>query len=283
MRIIKIIAPLFISLATCFWLQSCSKSPVVTTPSTTPSAAKLTLSGSTTIAVLATELAKHYQAINPGVKIDIQKTSSWRGITDVRQGIADIGMVNRALTNNEQNLSAFTIANDGISMVVHRDNPVQNLTTQQIGEIYTDKINNWQKLGGKNAPIVTVSRAEGRASLDFFIEYLKIGKSAIRSDVVVGDTEESIQAVLDNPNAISFASLSYAEEAAAQGKPIKLLAINGVKASSDNVKKGTFPMTRPLNLVTKSSPAPAIKNFIDFTLSTEGQEVLRQKKVVPVK
>lgn len=283
MKKIRVLTPVTLGLAACLWLQSCTNPPQSTTESAVPSQSKLTFSGANTIASIVSEVAEPYKAAHPDVQIDVQTTNSWRGVADARQGIADIGMVNRELkTEEQQNLSAFTIAKDGITVIIHQDNPLKSLTNQQIVDIYTDKINNWKQVGGKDAPIIVASRVESGAALEFFSEYFKIQPSAIRADVVAANTQESMDAVAGNPNAIGYASVGNAESAAASGTAIKLLPINGVAASIDNINNGTFPITRPLNLVTKNPPSTLVRDFIDFVQSSEGQNIVKKKNFVPV-
>lgn len=264
-------------------LQSCGSQPAATVSSPTSGENQLTFSGSSTLAEIISEVGKRYEATRPGVKIDVQKTSSWRGVTDAKAGVAQIGLVNRPLKGDEKDLAAFTIARDGIAVIINKANPVKSLTNQQIADIYQKKLKNWKEVGGKNAAIVTVSRTEGRASLEQFLDYFKLEKSNLRADVIVGDTHESTQSVINNPNAISYSSLNDAETSAASGKPVKLLPIDGVAATTATVKNGSYPLARPLNLVTKNPPSASVQDFIDFALSAEGQEIVKQQNVVPIK
>lgn len=282
MKLSTLAKNIYFSIFVAFSLVSCGEPATVVAPSPTPQQQTLTISGAPTLAKLVSDIAKRYQVAHPEVKIDIQETDSWRGMIDTRQGRIDIGLVNRELKADEQDLSEFPIAKDGIALILHKDNPVKSLTNQQVVEIYQNKLNNWQKVGGKNAPIVVVSRTEGRASLDFFVDYFKIQKNTLNADILLDTNNESIQAVIDNKNAISYSALSVAEQRRSQGTPIKLLPINGITASVTNVRNNTFPISRVLNLVTKKPPSTLAKNFIDFAQSPEGQEVVKQNNAVPL-
>lgn len=280
MKIMQTVIQVSLSFATCLWLQSCSQpSEVIAPPTPTPSSKKITLSGSHTIGSILSEIAKPYETAHPGVKIDVKENATWRGIADVRQGTADIGMVARSMKADEKDLLASTIAKDGISVTIHRDNPVKSLTNQQIVNIYTGKIKNWQQVGGKNQPILVIHRSEGVAALEPFLSYFKLEKSAIRADVVVTETDELVQAMVGKPQAIGFSSIGVVESI----KDIKLLPINGVAPTNENVSSGKFPITRPLNVVTKNPPSALVKEFIDFSLSQEAQAIVKQKKFAPVK
>ena len=282
MKKIRTAIQISLSLTACLWLQSCSQPQEVTAPpppTASANAKKITLSGSHTVGSILSEIAKPYEARHPGVKIEVKESASWRGIADVRQGTADIGMVAREMKADEKDLLAFAIAKDGISITIHSDNPVKSLTDQEIIGIYTGKIKNWQEVGGGNAPILVINRGEGVAALEPFLTYFKLEKSAIRADVVVTETEELVQAMAGKPQAIGFSSIGVVDSI----KEIKILPINGVAPTNENVSSGKFPLTRPLNLVTKTPPSDLVKEFIDFSLSPEAQAIVKQKKFAPVK
>lgn len=243
---------------------------------------KLVLTGSSTVAPLAAEIAKRYEAEHPGVRIDVQTGGSSRGIADARSKVADIGMVSRSLKAEESDLTANTIARDGITIVLHGENPVNSLTEEQIVGIYTDKINNWQEVGGKDAPITVVNKAEGRSTLELFADYFKLETTAIQSDTIIGDNEQGIKTVAGNPNAIGYVSVGAAEYNAENGTPIKLLPVDGVKASTETVRDSTFPISRPLNLVTFGDPQGLSKNFIDFAQSSQVKDIVEEQYFVPI-
>jgi phosphate transport system substrate-binding protein len=123
---------------------------------------KLVLTGSSTVAPLAAEIGKRFESLHNNVRVDVQTGGSSRGVSDARAGLADIGMASRALKDDEKDLLSFTIALDGISVILNKANPVDSLNKQQIIDIYTGKIVNWKGLGGNDAPITVVNKAEGR-------------------------------------------------------------------------------------------------------------------------
>ncbi|CAA9589827.1 Phosphate ABC transporter, periplasmic phosphate-binding protein PstS [uncultured Synechococcales cyanobacterium] len=282
MKNLRILAPLSIGAATCLLLQSCSKPPSAANQSANTPQGKLVLTGSSTVAPLASEIGKRYEAEHPGVRVDVQTGGSSRGIADARQRVADIGMVSRSLKGTEKDLQAFTIAKDGISVIINSDNPVKSLNARQIVDIYTDKINNWKQVGGLDAPITVVNKAEGRSTLELFSEHFKLKTEDIKPDVVIGDNEQGIKTVAGNPNAVGYVSIGSGEYAATHQTPIKLLPVAGVAASITNVSNGTFPISRPLNLVTNKSPTGLTKDFIDFARSQQAQDVVKEQYFVPV-
>ena len=252
-------------------------------PSTAaPLSGQLTITGASTIAPLASEIGKRLEETNPDLRIDVQTGGSARGVADVRAGLAAIGLVSRKLKDDETDLTAFTIARDGVGIILNTDNPVSVLTDEQIVDIYLGKIANWKDVGGKDAPITVVNKAEGRSTLDLFTNYFKLKNSDIKASVVIGDNQQGIKTVAGNHNAIGYVSIGTAEFESEQGTPIKLLPLKGVAASVENVRNGTFSLARPLNLVVKAAPEGTVKSFIDFAQSKDVRDLVKEQFFVPL-
>lgn len=243
---------------------------------------KLVLTGASTIAPLAAEIGKRFEERHPGVRVDVQTGGSSRGVNDSRKGLSDIAMVSRPLNPDEKDLHAMPIANDGVTIILHKSNAVADLTKEQVVGIYTRKIENWKEVGGKDAPITVVNKAEGRSTLELFCQYFGLKNSQIKAHSVIGDNEQGIKQVAGNPDAIGYVSIGTAEYDVEHGTPIKLLAVGGVAATSANVANGTFPLSRPLNLVTKTPPEGLAKEFIDFARSAEVHDLVRGQSFVPL-
>lgn len=243
---------------------------------------RLVLTGSSTVAPLVGEMARRFETMNPGVRIDVQTGGTSRGINDTRNGTADIGMVSRALKPDETDLHAFTIALDGISIILHANNRVATLNKQQIVDIYTGKITNWKSVGGADARITVVNKAEGRSTLELFLHYLELKNSQIKPHAIIGDNPQGIKTVAGNPNAIGYVSIGAAEYEAERGVPIKLLPLDGVDATIANVRNKTFPLSRPLNLITFREPQGLIQRFIEFARSPQIHDLVEAQYFVPV-
>lgn len=243
---------------------------------------RLVITGSSTVAPLVTVMAQRFEAAHPGVKIDVQAGGSSRGVADVRQGLADLGMVSRALKGDEGDLTAVTIAHDGIAMIVHRTNPVAALTGVQIVAIYTGKVRNWTDVGGAEAPITVVNKAEGRSTLELFLNHFKLEAPAIRADVVIGDNQQGIKTVIGNPQAIGYVSIGSAEFEARRGEPIRLLPLDGVEATTAHVAQGDFPLSRPLNLVHRGELSGVAREFVAFATSSEVHDLVTGQYFVPL-
>ncbi|MEH2041916.1 phosphate ABC transporter substrate-binding protein [Nostoc sp.] len=275
------ILPLAIGLATCVWLQGCS-SANRDVNNTNQLQGKLVLTGSSTIAPLAAEIGKRFESQHPGARVDVQSGGSSRGVSDARQGVANVGMVSRALKPEENDLKAFSIARDGVTVILHKDNPVKSLNDKQVVDIYTGKVTNWKQVGGTDGTITVVNKAEGRSTLELFTHYFKLKNTDIKAQVVIGDNQQGIKTVAGNPNAIGYVSIGSAENSAANGVAIKLLPVNGIAATTANVQNGTFPISRPLNLVTKTQPQGLTKVFLDFAQSQQVNDIVQKQNFVVV-
>lgn len=243
---------------------------------------KLVLTGSSTIAPLALEIGKRFEKLNPGVRVDVQSGGSTRGVNDARAGLADIGMASRALKPEESDLTAHRIAMDGVGIILHQKNPVKSLSDEQIKAIYTGKITNWQQLGGEDRKITVVNKAEGRSTLELFLHHFQLKNPEILAHVVIGDNQQGIKTVAGNVGSIGYVSIGTAEYEEAHGTPIHLLPMAGVPATAANVRDGRFPLSRPLNLVSKGAPNGLAKRFIEFAQSAAVDDLVTAQYFVPL-
>jgi phosphate transport system substrate-binding protein len=244
---------------------------------------KITLTGATTISPLMAEIGKRLEAKNPGLRIDIQTGGSSRGINDAIRGAADIGMTSRALKETEKpGMTSVTIALDGVAMLVNAKNPINNLTDAQILAIFKGEVKNWKEVGGNEAPITVINRAEGRSELELFTDYFKIKSTDIKPQLVSGENQHGIKSVAGDPNAIIYMSVGASEYAIIEGEKIKLVSWNGTVANSKNVANGSLPVTRPLVLVIKSDAPPLVRAVVDYARSTDVQDLVAEFSYVKV-
>jgi phosphate transport system substrate-binding protein len=242
---------------------------------------KLSLTGSSTVAPLAAEIAKRYEASHPGTRIDVQTGGSSRGIADARSGTAQIGLVSRALKPEESDLEATTIGIDGIALIVNSANPVRSLSDDQIRSIYTGAITNWRQVGGADAAITVVNKAEGRSTLELFLGHFGLDSRQIKASVVIGDNQQGILTVAGDPHALGYVSIGTASHEAKAGTPIRLLPLAGIAPSLENVRAGRYPLSRPLNLVIKPPPAAGVAPFLAFARSPEVDDLVKAQFFVP--
>lgn len=247
----------------------------------TPLSGHLLITGSSTMTPLVSAIAKRFQALHPAVSVEVQMGGSGRGIADARSGKADIGMASRALGEADRDLYSLPIARDGITLVVHRDNPVQSLTNRQIVDIYRGSITNWQQVGGRDTAILTVKAEVGRSSSELFTQYFDIAYDDIRAQRTVGDNPMRIKLMIENPNAILYMSVGEAERRMQAGVPIRLLPVDGVAASSRSIRDGNFPISRALSLIVKGIPTGLAKAFIEYAVSSQVTDLVVAHDFVP--
>jgi phosphate transport system substrate-binding protein len=244
-------------------------------------AGRLVISGSTTMAPLVSAIGKRFAAAHPGVTVEVRSVTSAVGIADLMAGKADIGMVSRVLTDNESGLYAYAIARDGICLVVHNDNPVRALTNRQVLELYTGRIDNWSKVGGKDARVALLNASQGVGAAELFTHFYGIRYADIKARSVLRSNEERVNAIAAEPNGIVYMSLGAAHQAVLAGVPIRLLPVDGVAATTKNIRTGNFPISRPLLLITNGLPTRLAKEFINFSLSSQITDIVLQHEFVP--
>jgi phosphate transport system substrate-binding protein len=270
----------------CALLASCNRQSgtddrKASAPASSAIEGKLHLTGSSTISPLMLEIARRFQVLHPKVEINVEMGGSARGISDARDGKADIGMVSRVITDQEQDLKGFPVARDGLGLIVHKDNPVTTLTAAQITDIFSGRIKNWSKVGGASAPIIVINREDGRGSVELFTHHFKIKYSEIRAQAVIGDNSLVVDAVAAQPNAISLMSVVEAESNVKAGVPIKLVSLDGVAATRANILTGNYPAARPLTLVTRGLPRGLAKSFVEYSLSSQVVDIVEKMGFVP--
>ncbi len=244
---------------------------------------KLVITGSSTIAPVVSEIGKRFESLHPGVRVNVQTGGSSRGIADVREGLADIGMSSRALKEQKKDgLTSSLFARDGVCFLVHKKNPIKELTDQQIRDIFTGKVTNWKQVDGHDAPITVINRADGRSELELFSHHFQVKPTDIKAHLIAGDNEQGIKTLAGNPNAIIYMSVGTSEYDAAQGIPLKLLPLNGIAATTENIRNGSFPFARPLVLVTQPDAKPLTKEFVEFALSSKVHDLIKELSFVPI-
>lgn len=241
----------------------------------------LRLAGSSTMAPTMAELARRFRLRYPGMELVIEAGGSSRGAADTLAGRADIGMVARALHPDERALFVFTVARDGVALQVHRDNPLTQLTRAQAIGLLTGRIGNWKALGGPDAPVDVISRKEGHSSLEIVAHYFGLAPGDIKATAIAGDNGEALQLLADNRNALAFYSIGVCEDAMQRGIPVKAPRLDGLEASVRSVRAGKWPLARPLNLVTRAVPTGAAKAFIEFALSPQARDIIREHDFIP--
>ena len=240
------------------------------------SRAGITVAGSTSIEPFAELLAEEYMSRNPASHIYVQGGGSTTGIEAAMTHAANIGMSSRSLLPKEQNLSTLMIAKDAIAIIVNPNNPIDDLSMDQVRSVFSGKVNNWKELGGPPRPIVLVNREEGSGTRESFQKAV-MEKEEISLDSLVQNTNGAIRQVVSNdPNAIGYLSLGLVND------QVKALKISGIEPDVANSESGKYALVRPFLFVLDGEPTVEVKAFLDFVLSPTAQKLLAKEGLVPV-
>ena len=227
--------------------------------------------GSTSMEKVIGALGESFMAANAGTTVGYNPTGSGAGITAVSEGRCDIGLSSRALKDDEKasGLKETVLAYDGIAIIVHPDNPVSDLTVEQIADIYTGKITNWKDVGGNDAAIVLIGREAGSGTRDGF-ESITGTQDACQYRQELTSTGDVITTVSQNPDAIGYASLAAVKDT------VKALSVGGVTPSEATVKDGSYTVQRPFVLVTKEGVtlSPVAQAFFDYVTSADAASII---------
>ncbi len=239
---------------------------------------KVATDGSTSMEKVIGALGEAFKEANSGVTFTYNPTGSGTGITAVSDGLCDIGLSSRALKDSEieKGLTGTVLAYDGIAVIVNTENPVSDLTLEQIAKIYTAEITNWSEVGGNDAQIVLIGREANSGTRDSF-ESITGTADACQYRQELTSTGDVITAVSGNPNAIGYASVASVKST------VKALSVGGVTPSEATIKDGTYKIQRPFVLVTKSGVtlSKTAQAFFDFCLSEEAKTIITEADVVP--
>lgn len=235
--------------------------------------------GSTSMEKVIGFLSEAYMEEHGDIKVTYNPTGSSSGIQAVSEGRCDIGLASRDLKEEETaDLQGTVVAIDGIGIIVHPDNPVTDLTIDQIGAIYTGKISNWKEVGGNDAPIVCIGREAASGTRDGFEEVTGT-KDQCQYSQELTSTGDVVQTVSGNPNAIGYASVASANDT------VKMVSVEGVAPSTETIQSGEYKVQRNFVLVTKkdTSLSQAAQEFFDFATSEEADSLITEAGAVPVK
>jgi phosphate transport system substrate-binding protein len=237
----------------------------------------LCIAGSTSVQPFAEKLAEEYTRRRPQVFIDVQGGGSSAGIYAARQGAADLGASSRELVPQEKDLVEIPIAYDGIAIIVHKRNPLTNLTIDQIRQVFQGKITDWAALGLAPHPIHLITREEGSGTRNAF-EELVMGKDAeITPIALVQDSNGSVREIVaTDPHALGYISMGLVDPR------VKALAVDGVTPTREHVKDRDYKLVRRFLLVARDLRPGPCQSFVNFILSAQGQSLLEAEGLVGV-
>ncbi len=247
----------------------------------------LTIKGSDTMVHLVSAWAEEYMRLKPGVELSVTGGGSGTGIAGLINGTTDICASSRSINDREKDLAAarnlnpreFAVALDGIAIIVHPENPVNDLSMEQLQGIFTGNITNWQEVGGADLPILVFSRESSSGTFVFFQEHVMNRQDYTPRARLLPGTSALVQGVSADAGAIGYVGLGYVKEA---GDTVKAISVRSpgaemaVAPSDQTVKDGSYPVARPLFLYTNGEPQGTAKEFVDFALSEQGQGIVHE-------
>lgn len=235
--------------------------------------------GSTSMEKVIGFLSEAYMEEHRDIKVTYNPTGSSSGIQAVAEGRCDIGLASRDLKDEETaDLQGTIVAIDGIGIIVNPDNPVTDLTIEQIGKIYSGEVANWKELGGSDAPIVCIGREAASGTRDGFEEVTGT-KDKCKYSQELTSTGDVVQTVSGNPNAIGYASIASANDS------VKTVSVEGINPTTETIQNGEYKVQRNFVLVTKKDTplSKTAEEFFDFATSPQADSLITEAGAVPVK
>ena len=253
----------------------------------------ITVKGSDTMVHLVSTWAETYMQQNVDVEVSVTGGGSGTGIAALINGTTDLCAASRDMKPRERELAGergiepqeITVAMDGIAVVVNPSNPVNDLTLEQLYEIYTGAVTNWSQVGGEDRNIIVLSRESSSGTYVFFQEHVLRKEDYVATAMLMPATSAIIQSVSEDAAAIGYVGLGYAEEASDR---VKALGVKDtpesepVLPSTETVVSDEYSIARPLFLYTAGAPVGPVKEFVDFCLSPAGQEIVAKTGYVPL-
>jgi len=247
------------------------------------------MGGSTTIEPIMTTAMEVYRTeIDPRAELSYDAPGSTAGIQGVLSGRYDVGAASRALliAEKQQGAYATTIALDGLAVIVNETVPLSDLSLEQVAGIFVGEIRNWRRLGGPDLNIVVVNRDEASGSRGAFKEYVLepvYGDDArfMLNALVTESNGNMVTMVAQTPGAVGYASLNVLPRLREAGG--RALTVDGIPDTPETVLNGTYPISRPLNVITYGEPTGPRRVFVDFLLSPRGQQVVSQVRYLPIR
>ena len=250
-----------------------------TTEETTELTGTVNTNGSTSMEDVMGTLIEAFREVQPGITVNYTGSGSGAGVTGAQDGTCDIGLASRDLHDDETGVSQITVAKDGIAIIVNPENPVSDLTIEQIAALATGATANWSEVGGNDAEVVFMGREAGSGTRDGF-ESITGTEDACQYQNEYTSTGEVVAGVASNPNAIGYASLSAVEG----DDTVKILTVGGVAPSEETVLDDTYAIQRNFNFIISDSTAlsDAAQTFVDWATSTEASDLIASAGAVPV-
>ncbi|MCZ7557063.1 MAG: PstS family phosphate ABC transporter substrate-binding protein [Bacteroidia bacterium] len=263
-----------------FFLGGCGSG----SDTTTDTRSSVRIKGSDTMLLLTTRWAEDFMRVHPRIAVYADGGGTETGIEALIEGETDLCAASRTLRAEEVRrllqkrgslgISVLT-AKDALSVYLHPDNPVGSLTIEQITGLFTGEIRNWRTVGGADLPVTVISRPPNSGTFLFFEEHVLQGRPYSRDAETVASTDAVIRRVRELPGAIGYGGLPFGED-------LRHVAVDGIKPTADNVRNGSYPISRYLYLYASRPLEGELKLFVDWVLSNAGQTVVRNVGYIPL-
>ncbi len=251
------------------------------------------LSGATTVQPVIEQIIDQYAQLT-GQRIVVQGGGSLSGVKDAMDGTSHLGMVSRILTAEEkQSLEYVTLGMDALVFIVNERNPLNEIDLETVISLFTGQIINWNELTEWDKEVVLVSKEMGRSTLELFEQYSGVhhrdnpspGHNGLVSERAyeIASNLDGITLVGGVPGAVGYMSLGTATYLRGKGMPVKIISLNGFILDNESIRTGEYPITRELNLVYLQENKELVSEFIEYCLSSKGQEVVLEFKYLPIK
>ncbi len=231
----------------------------------------LVVSGSQSFAPLIRDIADRFQAIHPGVRVDIATNPADRMIAETREGLVDVALLGRAL-RSEDGLRGVEIARDGIAFIVHPSNLVPAPDERQLVGLLTRPYTDWNDVGDGAGRVVVVGVVDGRALRTSLLQRFQLTSASVPLDLPLYHNAQVIDAVSHNPRALGYVSLASVGKTQA----VRLLPMRGVDATTENLRSGRYPYARPLVVVTRNQANELASEFLEFAQSPEVRALIER-------
>ena len=233
------------------------------------------LAGSTSVQPFIEKVAEHFMEEHPDIIVNVQGGGSTAGIQATFNKTCDIGTSSRNLKASEKDLKTVLIAVDGIAVIVHKDNPIDDLSAEVIQRIFAGEIMNWNEVGGLDEEIISVTREEGSGTRGAFEDML-MGDAAISDACLVQDSNGAVREIIATTlQGIGYISVGLVDERE------KAIAIDGIQPTLVNLITCKYRFTRPFLLLLHEEPSGDVKTFIDYVLSKKGQDIFKNEGLIP--
>ncbi len=247
---------------------------------------KIVIDGSTTVGPIVKAFAEYYMALNKNINVSVSESGSGNGAKSLINNKCDIATMSRFMKGKEFKAAvekgispvAHIVALDGLPILVHPSNPVQELTLEQVRNIFKGIIRNWKEVGGPDKKIILISRDTNSGTYETFSKLVMKKEKIVKECEYVGSNGAVKGRVQSTNNAIGYAGLGFVD------RTVKALKINGIYPSKKTVTSGKYPIARPLFMFTNGYPKMGshLYNFIRIYLTKKGQDIIKRIGFVPV-